>query len=160
MPISNVLSSVIQFFVQMILVSAFLVFYIIKGEVHPNWSSLFLIPLVLLHLGIMGLGVGIIISSMTTKYRDLAILVSFGVTLWMYATPIVYPMSQLEDGFMKTVLTINPVSAPVEVFRYALLGHGVIDVKNLIISWTFTIVVAVLGVLIFNQVEKTFMDTV
>ena len=159
-PISNVLSSVIQFLVQMILVSIFLAFYIIKNEVHPNWISWLLIPVVLLHLGIMGLGIGIIISSMTTKYRDLAILVSFGVTLWMYATPIVYPLSQLEDGIMKTILIANPVTAPVEVFRYALLGEGTIVPMHLIISWVFTIVVAVLGVLIFNQVEKTFMDTV
>lgn len=87
-PISNVLASVIQFCVQMILVAFFLTYYVIKGVVHPDWKLWLLIPLVLIHLGLLGLGCGIIISSLTTKYRDLAILVTFGVQLWMYATPV------------------------------------------------------------------------
>jgi len=159
-PISNVLSSVIQFVVQMILVGIFLAYYVIVGEVHPNWGAFLLIPFVLLHLGLMGLGFGIIISSMTTKYRDLAILVNFGVQLWMYATPIVYPLSQLGDGLMKTILLINPVTAPVEIFRYAVLGQGTIVPAYLALSWAITLLVAVFGVMIFNHVEKTFMDTV
>lgn len=158
--VSNVLASIIQFLVQMLLVGIFLVYYIIKGEVHPNWSIWVLIPLILIHLGIMGLGVGIIISSLTTKYRDLAILVTFGVQLWMYATPIVYPLSQLGDGFMKKILIFNPVTAPVELFRYAVLGQGTVDIVHLVISAVFTIIVAVLGIMVFNHVEKTFMDTV
>ena len=160
MPISNVLSSLIQFFVQMLLVAAFLVYYVITKEVTPNWSAMPLILLSLLELGIMGLGVGIIISSLTTKYRDLAILVTFGVQLWMYATPIVYPLSQLGDGKFRTLLELNPVTAPVEMFRYALLGHGSFDMSQVLISWGFTIVVIVTGIMIFNKVEKTFMDTV
>lgn len=160
MPISNVLSSLIQFFVQMLLVAAFLVYYVITKEVTPNWSAMPLILLSLLELGIMGLGVGIIISSLTTKYRDLAILVTFGVQLWMYATPIVYPLSQLGDGKFRTMLELNPVTAPVEMFRYALLGHGSFDMNQVIISWIFTLVVIVTGIMIFNKVEKTFMDTV
>ncbi len=160
MPISNVLASVIQFFVQMLLVAAFLVYYVITKEVQPNWSALPLVLVSLLQLGIMGLGVGIIISSLTTKYRDLAILVTFGVQLWMYATPVVYPLSQLGDGMMRTILELNPVTTPVEMFRYALLGQGTFDVLQFGISWAFTIVVIVLGIMIFNRVEKTFMDTV
>lgn len=160
MPISNVLSSLIQFFVQMLLVAAFLVYYVITKEVTPNWSAMPLVLLSLLELGIMGLGVGIIISSLTTKYRDLAILVTFGVQLWMYATPIVYPLSQLGDGKFRTLLELNPVTAPVEMFRYALLGHGSFDMSQVIISWIFTLVVIVTGIMIFNKVEKTFMDTV
>lgn len=159
-PISNVLASVIQFCVQMILVAFFLTYYVIKGVVHPDWKLWLLIPLVLIHLGLLGLGCGIIISSLTTKYRDLAILVTFGVQLWMYATPVVYPLSQLEDGGMKTILMINPVTAPVEVFRYAVLGKGTIVPEYLALSWMITIIVAVLGIMIFNRVEKTFMDTV
>lgn len=159
-PISNVLASVVQFGVQMILVLVFLAYYGIAGEVHPNWGAWLLIPVVLLNLGLLGLGCGIIISSLTTKYRDLAILVTFGVQLWMYATPIVYPMSQLGDGWMKTVLMINPVTAPVEVFRYAVLGQGTIMPGYLALSWLITIVVVVVGIMIFNKVEKTFMDTV
>ncbi len=159
-PISNVLASIIQFGVQMLLVLVFLAYYLICGQVHPHWEAWLLIPVVLLHLGLLGLGCGIIISSLTTKYRDLAILVTFGVQLWMYATPIVYPMSQLGDGWMKTVLMINPVTAPVEVFRYAMLGQGAIMPQYLALSWAITIIVVVVGVMIFNKVEKTFMDTV
>lgn len=160
MPVSTVLSAVLQFCIQMILVFGFWVFFIITGQISPNYPALLLIPVVLIHLGIMGLGFGIIISSLTTKYRDLAILVTFGVQLWMYATPIVYPLSQLGDGTMKTILMINPVTMPVEVFRYALLGKGTINVIFLIVSWVFTILVAVFGIMIFNKVERTFMDTV
>lgn len=159
-PVSNVLASIIQFCVQMILVLLFLAYYAICGQVHPHWEAWLLIPVVLLHLGLLGLGFGIIISSLTTKYRDLAILVTFGVQLWMYATPIVYPLSQLGDGWMKTVLLVNPVTAPVELFRYAVLGQGTIMPGYLALSWTVTILVAVFGVMIFNRVEKTFMDTV
>lgn len=160
MPLSNVLSSVLQFGVQMILVLGFLVYYVITGAVAPNWGAWLLIPVVLLHLGLLGLGCGIIISSLTTKYRDLAILVTFGVSLWMYITPVVYPMSQLGDGLMKTVLMLNPVTAPVELFRYAVLGQGTIMPEYLAISGIVTLVVLVLGIMIFNKVEKTFMDTV
>lgn len=160
MPISNVLSSVIQFGVQMLLVLIFLVYYVITGEVSPNWGAWLLIPVVLVHLGLLALGCGIIISSLTTKYRDLSILVTFGVQLWMYATPIVYPMSELEVGWMKTVLMVNPVTQPVELLRYALLGVGTVDWGFYALSWVLTIVVTLLGIMIFNKVEKTFMDTV
>lgn len=160
MPISNVLASVIQFGVQMILTIIFLTYYVITGEVHPNWTAWLLLPGVLVHLGLLGLGCGIIISSLTTKYRDLAILVNFGVQLLMYITPIVYPISQLGDGLMKTLLWINPVTAPVEVFRYAILGQGTIAPVYLTVSWGVTLVIVALGIMIFNRVEKTFMDTV
>ena len=159
-PISNMLSAVIQFVVQMILVGFFLVYYLIKGEVQPNWSSWMMIPLVLIHLGMLGVGCGIIVSSMTTKYRDLAVLVDFAVQLWMYATPIVYPMSELGDGWMRTILVINPVTAPVEVFRYAVLGQGSIMPGAIILSAAVTLLLLFAGIMIFNKVEKTFMDTV
>ncbi len=158
-PVSNVLSSGIQFGIQMLLTLGFLVFYLLRGEVSPNWGWWLMIPVVLVHLGLLGLGCGVIISSLTTKYRDLVVLVGFGVQLWMYATPVVYPMSQV-DGLLKTVLMINPVTAPVELFRYAVLGVGTVDWLFYGISWVFTIVVALLGIMIFNRVEKTFMDTV
>ena len=160
MPASNVLSSVLQFGVQMLLVLGFLVYYVIMGVVSPNWVSWLLIPVVLLHLGLLGLGCGIIISSLTTKYRDLAIVVTFGVSLWMYITPIVYPISQLGDGLMKTVLMLNPVTAPVELFRYAVLGMGSVMPLYLAISGAVTFLLLLAGIMIFNRVEKTFMDTV
>lgn len=159
-PVSNVLSSIIQFLVQMLLVFAFLLYYIIKGAVSPNWWAWILIPGILLHLGIMGLGFGIIISSLTTKYRDLAILVTFGVQLWMYATPIVYSLNQIENGILKTIIMLNPVTAPVEMFRFAVLGQGTIQIEFVILSWITTLIVTFVGILIFNKVEKNFMDTV
>lgn len=160
MPIANVLSSMLQFAVQMLLVIGFLVFYVVTGAVAPHWTAWLLIPLVLLHLGLLGLGCGIIISSLTTKYRDLSIVVTFGVSLWMYVTPVVYPMSQLSDGMMKTVLMLNPVTAPVELFRYAVLGVGEVMPVSLAISAGVTAAVLIFGIMIFNTVEKTFMDTV
>ena len=159
-PISNMLASIIQFCIQMLLVLLFLAYYTAIGRVAPNWTVWLLIPVVLLHLGLLGLGCGIIISSLTTKYRDLSILVGFGVQLWMYATPIVYPMSQLGDGPMKTILMLNPVTAPVEILRYAVLGRGAIMPGYLVLSWAVTIAVVIVGIMIFNKVEKTFMDTV
>lgn len=159
-PISNVLAAIIQFCVQMVLVLIFLIYYVWRGSVNPNWWAWLVVPLVLLHLGIMGLGFGIIISSLTTKYRDLAILVTFGVQLWMYATPVVYPLSQLTEGLLKKILMLNPVTTPIEVFRYAILGQGTIVPEYLLLSCGITFVIALLGIMIFNRVEKTFMDTV
>ena len=159
-PISNVLSSVIQFGIQFLMVIAFLVFFVITGDVSPYWWAFALIPAVLIHLGLMGMGFGIIISSMTTKYRDLSVLVSFGVSLWMYATPVVYPLSKLGNGWMRTILLINPVTTPVEIFRYAVVGKGTIDPLYLAVSLVFTFVVMLVGIIIFNKVERNFMDTV
>lgn len=159
-PISNVLSSVIQFGIQMTMVLAVLIYYICMGQVSPNWLACLWIPVVLIQLGMMGMGFGLIISSMTTKYRDLTVLVTFGVSLWMYATPVVYPLSQLGDGLLSKILMINPVTTPIEIFRYALLGQGTIEPLYLVISWIFTIVVMIFGIMIFNKVERNFMDTV
>lgn len=159
-PISNVLSSVIQFGIQMILVLIFMVYYLIQGQVHPNWAVWALIPLVLVHLGVLGLSVGIIISSLTTKYRDLSVLVGFGVSLWMYITPIVYPISSVGEGMMKTIFMINPVTPAVELLRYAVLGQGTVHWGFYGISCGLTVVLFLCGVAIFNRVEKTFMDTV
>lgn len=160
MPISNVLSSLIQFGIQMIMVAAFEAFFMISGEVKPNWALFWMIPLVLLQLGLMGLGFGIVISSMTTKYRDLSILVTFGVQLWMYGTPIVYPLSQLKPGLFRSVILLNPATAPIEMFRMAVLGKGSVDFLFVLISWIFTLLVLFFGIILFNKVERTFMDTV
>ena len=159
-PISNVISSMIRFGIQMSLVLAFMIYYLTQGAVHPNWSSWVMIPVELLHLGILGMGFGIIISSMTTKYRDLTILVDFGVQAWMYLTPVVYPLSTLADGWMKNLLMINPVTSAVEMLRYAILGKGTLDWGFYGLSWVITLAVAVLGIMIFNKVERNFMDTV
>jgi len=159
-PISNVLSSVIRFGIQMLLVLVFMVYFLWQGTVDPNWAAWLWIPLELIHLGILGMGFGIIISSMTTKYRDLTILVGFGVSLWMYLTPVVYPMSALAKEWMRTLLLVNPVTMPMELMRYAILGKGTILWGYYGLSWVITVLVAFFGVMIFNKVERTFMDTV
>ena len=159
-PIANVISSVIRFAIQMILVLLFMAYFLLQGAIHPNWMAWILIPVELLHLGVLGMGFGIIISSLTTKYRDLTVLVDFGVSLWMYATPIVYPLSTLADGWIKNILLINPVTTSVEMMRYAILGSGEFYWGYYGLSWLVTVVVALLGIVMFNKVERNFMDTV
>jgi len=159
-PISNVLSSMIRFGIQMMLVFCFMVYFLFQGQLSPNWAAWVMVPVELIHLGILGMGCGIVISSMTTKYRDLTVLVDFGVSAWMYLTPIVYPLSTLADGWIRKALMCNPVTVPVEIIRYALLGKGTIDWGFYGLSWAVTILIAVLGIMIFNKVERTFMDTV
>lgn len=162
--ISNVISCMIQFVIQFAVAMVFVVYFVVKGDVSPNWWAFSLIPLSLIHLGMMGMGLGIIISSVTTKYRDLSILVTFGVSLWMYATPVVYPLSQLDSQFsnsvLKTIIMLNPVTMPVEVMRFAVLGKGTIEPLFMITSWVFTVVILIFGIMVFNKVERTFMDTV
>jgi lipopolysaccharide transport system permease protein len=140
--------------------ACFWIYYLIKGEVQPHWELLVLFPVVLILLAAMGLGCGIIVSSLTTKYRDLAIAVTFGVQLWMYITPIVYPISSVGEGFMRTVFMINPVTPAVEILRYALLGQGNVHGGFYALSLGLTLVLFLIGVMTFNRVEKTFMDTV
>lgn len=159
-PISTVSSAAINFFIQLAMFACFWIYYLIKGDVHPHWEVLILFPVVLILLAAMGLGCGIIVSSLTTKYRDLAIAVTFGVQLWMYATPIVYPLSTLGEGTMRTILTINPVTSYVEIIRYIFLGQGTFTLGGIIWSTVFTFIVLFAGIMLFNKVEKTFMDTV
>lgn len=159
-PISTVLSAVITFVIQFLMFSFFWIYFLVRGEIHPNWATLPFLLLVLLQLGCLGLGTGIIVSSMTTKYRDLSFLVGFGVQLWMYGTPVVYPMSQISSPVLRTIVHINPVTQGVETFRYIFLGTGEVDSFWWICSILITLGILIIGVLLFNQVEKTFMDTV
>lgn len=160
MPISAVLNAAINFCIQMLMFGIFWVYFLAKGEVNPNWLMLPLIILVLIQLGCLGLGCGIIISSLTTKYRDLGILVGFGVSLWMYGSPVVYPLSQISNPVLKLVLHINPVSQALETFRYIFLGIGQVSEFWWGITICITLVILMLGILLFNKVEKTFMDTI
>jgi len=159
LPISVVISNLVSFVIQFVFLLFFLSYFMIKGSnVSPNALVLWIPFLVLLMAG-LGLGFGIIISSLTTKYRDLTHLVTFGVTLWMYATPIIYPLSGIPEKYRIFVLA-NPMTAVVETFKTALLGVGQINYIHLLYSFCFTIVLLIIGVIIFNKVEKTFMDTV
>ena len=161
MPVSQVLTSLINFLIQAAMFLCFWVYFFATGsDVHFTLWTLAL-PLVILQVMLLGLGVGIIVSSLTTKYRDLAIAVGFGVQLWMYASPVVYPLSMLDESpRLKVLVQLNPITAPIEVFRAATLGTGSVSAGAILYSVILTLAALVLGVVLFSRIEKTFMDTV
>lgn len=158
MPISIVLSNLMRFGVQMGLFLLIFLYYLVKGEVQPNWWIL-ATPFLILLMAMFALGAGMIFSSLTTKYRDVQMLLSFGVTLYMYATPVIYPISSLR-GIFKTLAFYNPLTGIFECFKYAWLGVGDFNVKMLLISSSIIILILAVGTIVFNKVEKSFMDTV
>jgi lipopolysaccharide transport system permease protein len=158
-PISSAISKVAQFAIQFSLFILFYLYYFtFNSTLVPNLWVL-IIPLLLLQIALLGLGTGILISSLTTKYRDLDFAVLFGVQLWMYATPIVYPLSQIPERFHK-FYSLNPMTAIVETFRYAFFGKSAITSTDMMISWFVTLCILLVGMILFSRVEKTFMDTV
>ena len=163
MPISTVLSKLIDFAIQFSFMVIFVIYFAITKQIHPNWYVL-MTPVLLLQLAMLSLGVGVIISAATTKYRDLRMLVSFGVQLWMYASPVAYDMYSMgafaPGGKWHNLYMCNPVTPIVNIFRYGFLGIGEIEWFYYGISWIVTLVVLFIGVLLFSRVEKTFMDTV
>ena len=166
MPLEKVISSLVRFGIQLLLFVIVYVYYAVKGIApSPNWYLL-LFPLLVVMLAGLALGFGILISSMTTKYRDLSILFSFILQLWMYATPIVYPLSQVKGKVkwgidLYDLMHYNPVTPVLEAFKYGALGAGeFIGWGWLAYSFGFMLVLLALGVLIFNKVQRSFMDTV
>ena len=158
-PVSSVITNLLTFVIQFSLFLLFMAFFYLKGAaIRPSVWVLFT-PLLLLQMAALGLGFGILVSSMTTKYRDLAFVVAFGMQLWMYMTPVVYPMSQVPVKW-QWFYALNPMSAVVEAFRFAFLGAGSIQAWQLGISALTTIFVLVAGIILFSRVERTFMDTV
>ena len=136
----------------------FLIIYCAKGDVHPNVYIL-LLPLLILQMAMLGLGTGVIVSALTTKYRDLKMLVGFGVQLWMYATPVAYDINIIPQKYMGLYM-LNPMTPIINIFRYAFLGIGTFEVSYYLISWAVTLMILFIGIVLFNHVEKTFMDTV
>lgn len=159
-PASTILSSGLSYLLQMSAAFLALIYFVLRGQVHPHWTYWFLLPAILAWLGILGSGVGIIISSLTTKYRDLVMLVGFGVQLWMFISPVIYPVSQLQDTAFMGLVAFNPVTAPMELYRFILLGSGQIMPAGLICSGILTGILMLTGTRIFNRVERTFIDTV
>lgn len=162
MPISTVLSNLLRFAIQFglfLVVYAIYQIWIIPGEIHTNWYAL-LIPLLVLMLAGLALGFGILFSSMTTKYRDMQLLLDFFVRLWMYATPVIYPMSVITNDKLRLVMSLNPLTGIVEAFKYGMLGEGQFSWGMLGYSFIFMIVLLTIGIVIFNRVQRTFMDTV
>lgn len=159
MPISSVLTGCIDLIIQLCMLGFVMVGYMIAGTCFKVGIDILLAPLLLIQVGVLGLGFGIIIAALTTKYRDLVVLVGFGVQLWMYVTPVVYTTSIIPDKYLR-IYMINPMSPIIEGWRKILIGSGKIYWKYWGISWITTILVLFIGVLLFSKVEKTFMDTV
>ena len=167
MPIANVLSNLVRFGIQLGLFLVVYAIYALVGEsaAHFNWYAL-LFPVLVLMMAGLALGFGILFSSMTTKYRDLQVLFSFGVSLWMYATPIVYPLSQTKSMYWNGIhvhklMCLNPVTPIIETFKYGFLGCGdFVGWRWLIYSFVFMVALLTFGVVVFNKVQRSFMDTV
>lgn len=159
MPIATVIYSAISFVIQFVIFIGFLIYFVTSGAVLSPNLFILLTPILLIHMAALGMGFGIIVSSLTTKYRDLSVLVSFGIQLFMYITPIVYPVSAL-SGKWKTLIMLNPMAPIVNNFRYAFLGCGKPEWGYWLLSAVITFFVLLFGIVLFNRVEKDFMDTV
>ena len=158
-PVSNLISKLIAFAIQFVFFLGFVAWFAMTGsDVSPN-AWVLLTPVLLLMMASFGLGLGVIVSSMTTRYRDLAVLVSFGVQLLMYASPIIYPLSALPAKW-QSWMALNPIASIVEAFRYAYLGAGNLDLAMLGYSALVIGTILLTGIMLFNRVERTFMDTV
>ena len=159
-PLSVLISNLIKLGIQFLVFFAVWAYYFkSQNKIEPNWGMVWLIPLLVILMAGLGLGLGILISSLTTKYRDLVFLVSFGVQLLMYASPIVYPMSIVDEKY-KTWILLNPITSIIESFKYIFLGTDYFSWSALGYSASFMFVVLFFSILIFSKVEKTFMDTV
>ena len=159
MPISSVITGFLDLLIQLLMLVIVLVGYAIVGVPVNVTLMMAISPLLVLQVALLGLGCGIIIAACTTKYRDLAVLVSFGVQLWMYVSPVVYTTASIPDN-LKGIYMLNPMAPIISCWRYAILGTGEFSVGYWGISWVVTLVILVFGVIIFSHIEKTFMDTV
>ena len=161
-PLSVIMSNLLKFGIQFALMLCFLGYYMFSGdEVHPNIYIL-LTPILLIMMAGLGLGFGLIVSSMTTKYRDLQFLIGFAVQLMMYITPIVFPLSFFKEQsiWIYRIVLANPLTSIIETFKFAFLGNGIVDPMHLTYSFVFMIVLMIVGINIFHRVEKNFLDSV
>ena len=159
-PIATVISNLLRFSIQLCLFLAIYLYFFFRGaDISPNWH-LMLLPVFIIMIAGLGLGFGILVSSMTTKYRDLTVLFSFIVSLWMYGTPIVYPISMVTNETLRTIIMLNPMTSIIEAFKYATLGQGYFSWLALGYSFAFMCVLLLFGIVIFNKVQRSFMDTV
>lgn len=158
-PLSVIVSNLLRFGVQFLLFLGFCLWFAMRGTaIHWTWAIL-LSPFLIVLMGLLSLGLGMIVSSLTTKYRDLRFLLQFAVQLLMYATPVIYPVSSVPEQY-RSLMMSNPMSAIIESFRFAYLGSGTLDLMQLAYSTVVSLAILVAGVVIFNRVEKTFMDSV
>lgn len=159
MPVSIIIANMVKFLIQFALfVAVWIYFWFTTGQVYPN-ACILLLPFLVVIMGLLALGLGMIISAMTTKYKDLIFLLTFGVQLMMYATPVIYPIAHVSEKYRWLVMA-NPVSSIVETFRYAFIGSGTFSWASLAYTVLCTCVILFIGTVVFNKVEKSFTDTV
>ena len=159
--VSSMLTSMFEFLVEFVLILVLMLYYIAGQQLRPSFEYIWLLPLLLVQTGLLGLGLGILVSSLTTKYRDLTFVVDFGIALWMYASPVVYPLSQVSrSGSIYRIMLINPMTAPLELFRIIMLGQGTLIPEAVLSSLLFTAAAFLCGTLVFNSVERNFIDTI
>lgn len=159
-PISTALSNLISFAIQFVLLIGFLLFFVLTGKaVIRVTPALLMLPLLILQLLILSVGCGVIVSSVTTKYRDLAMLVGFGLQLWQYASPIAYGLELVPES-IRGIYLLNPVTPIITTFRCALFGSGYFSLTYYLISWGMTLLIFFIGLILFSRIERTFMDTI
>ncbi len=159
MPLSIIVSNLIRFGIQFILfLICWLWFYFKSANIHPNYTIIF-VPYLILLMALLALGLGMLISALTTKYRDLVFLMTFCIQLLMYATPVIYPLSSLPVKY-SILINVNPLTPIFEAFRYAFTGSGNFTISGLVFSSIYIFIILFIGTVVFNKVEKSFMDTV
>ncbi|MDN3676698.1 ABC transporter permease [Flavobacterium paronense] len=158
MPLTIVISNLMKFGVQFLLFLCFLTYFVIKGQIHPNLYIL-IMPLIILLMALISMGIGLVLSAMTAKYKDLTQLITFGVQLFMYVTPVIYPSSSIPVDY-KWIVNLNPLVSLFDYMRFAYLGIGQFSVWSLVYPTLFSFAILALGILVFNKSQKTFIDTV
>jgi lipopolysaccharide transport system permease protein len=158
MPITTVVSNLMKFGVQFLLFIGFVIYFSIKEQIQPNFYMVFT-PFVILLMALISMGLGLILSTMTTKYKDLSQLISFGVNLLMYATPVIYPSSSVPEKYVY-IVNANPLASLFDYMRFAYLGVGQFNFSSFLYPSIFAVAILALGILLFNKTQKTFMDTV
>lgn len=161
MPLSILVSNLIKLGIQMAIFLVLWIYFLNTGnQIHPQWHLMWIVPILIFMMAGLGLGFGILISSLTTKYRDLSFLIAFGVQLLMYASSVIIPISTINSAKVKMLMLLNPVTSIIEAFKYIFLGSGFFEAYWLLYGFAFMLVIVTISVLIFNKVEKSFMDTV
>lgn len=159
-PISIAFSNLIAFGIQLAMFALFWLYYVIKGNTSISVTPILLIiPVLVIQMMVLSVGFGIIISAVTTKYRDLVMLVAFGLQLWQYGSPIAYGLQLVPSRYMALYM-LNPVTPIITTFRYAVFGFGYFNITYYIISWVISLIIFFIGLIMFSRIERTFMDTI
>lgn len=158
-PVSVVIINLVKFGIQFVLFLGFYIYFIARGSTVRPTSLILLFPILLFQMAVLSLGTGILVSALTTKYRDLTFVMTFAVQLWMYASSVIIPASSIPEKY-RFIYMLNPMASVIESFRYAFFGRGVVDAVYIYISWAVTLAVLLVGIILFSRIEKSFMDTV